>query len=197
MGFKCLIIKINKEQARNNFLLKLFLAQTSNGVNKKYQDSSSIMYWIIGSITVVVILLIVFLASRNSISSKTNREVALSCTTEMATQFHIHPTLEIIINGQKQEILVNIGINSNCMNALHTHDNSGKIHVESPEKRDFTLADFFAVWKKTYSREQILDSKVDAGHIIKETVNGKEAQDYENTILRDNDEIVISYEEKK
>src|SRR3989338_1786836 len=163
-------------------------------MNKKYQESSSAIYWVIGLITAVVILLIVFLASSNSTSSKTTREVALTCTTDMATQFHIHPYLQIFINGQKQEIPTNIGIKTNCMNSLHTHDNSGKIHVESPEKRDFTLADFFAVWNKTYSRNQILDYKVDDTHIMRQTVNGKETQDYENTVLKDEDEIIIYYE---
>ena len=162
-------------------------------MSSKNQQSSSIVYWIIGVITVVVVLIIVFLASKSSTSSKTNREVALTCTTDMATQFHIHPNLKIMINGQKQEIPTNIGVKTNCMNSLHTHDNSGVIHVESPEKRDFTLADFFAVWNKAYNKNQILDYKVDDNHLISQTVNGIEVQDYESTILRDNDKIVIYY----
>lgn len=165
----------------------------------KNQDSSSVGYWIIGIITVFVFGLIIILALKNSpssLSSKTNREIALTCTTDMATQFHIHPNLEIIINGQKQEIPANIGVRPTCMNSLHTHDNSGVIHVESPEKRDFNLSDFFAVWNKTYNKDQILDYKVDEGHIVRQTVNGKEVQDYENTVLKDKDEIVIYYEEK-
>jgi hypothetical protein len=166
-------------------------------MSNKNQQSSLMMYWIIGLITAVVILVIVFLASSNLTSSKTTREVALTCTTDMATQFHIHPYLYIFINGQKQEIPANVGIKTNCMNSLHTHDDSGKIHVESPEKRDFTLADFFAVWNKTYNRNQILDYKVDDTHIMRQTVNGKEIQDYENIVLKDEDEIIIYYEEKK
>ena len=145
-------------------------------------------------VVIVVVALFVFIILR---PPKTNREVALTCTSDMATQFHIHPNLEIIINGQKYEIPTDIGIVSGCMNALHTHDNSGKIHVESPEKRDFNLSDFFAVWNKTYSKNQIFDYKVDDKHTIRETVNGKETQDYENTILKDNDQIIIYYEENK
>jgi len=163
---------------------------------RKY-ESFSIGYWVIGSITIAVIGLIVFLVFRapvKSFSSKTNREVALTCTTDMATQFHIHPHLEIFINGQKQEIPANIGVRPTCMNSLHTHDNSGVIHIESPEKRDFNLADFFAVWEKTYNKEQILDFKVDADHVIRQTVNGKEVQDYENLILRDGNKIIIYYD---
>ncbi len=32
-------------------------------------------------------------------------------------------------------------------------------------------------------------------HTIKETVDGKEVQDYENTVLQDKQQIVISYEQ--
>ncbi|MBI3485457.1 hypothetical protein HY025_00770 [Candidatus Daviesbacteria bacterium] len=81
-------------------------------------------------------------------------------------------------------------------NPIHTHDDSGIIHVESPVKRDFTLGDFFAIWGKAFNKDQVLDSKVDEQHVIKETINGKESQDYESTILKDQDQIVISYESK-
>src|SRR5712671_5401660 len=120
-------------------------------------------WWLIG-IAVLLIALFAWsnIAIREKSASRTNREVALLCTTDMATQFHIHPVLKIVINGQQQTIPANIGIRSNCMNSLHTHDDSGTLHVESPEKRDFTLADFFAVWGKTYTKDQILDSKVDS-----------------------------------
>ena len=166
-------------------------------MSKKYQDSSSWIVWCVGGLITLAFVGLIFWNYKNSTSSKTNREIALTCTTDMATQFHIHPVLKIIINGQQQEIPANIGVKSACMNALHTHDNKGTLHVESPEKRDFTLADFFAVWNKTYNKDQILDSKVDDTHVIKETVNGTKVQNYENTVLRDKDEIVISYEEKK
>ena len=165
---------------------------------KNYSSDNSLTWWIVGFIVVsIVILFGVVLYQNKPFSSKTNREVALACTTEMATQFHIHPHLEIVINGQKQEIPANIGITEGCMNALHTHDDSGQIHVESPEKRDFTLSDFFAVWKKDYNKDQIFNYKADASHVIRETINGKETQDYENTVLRDNDQIIIYYEVRK
>lgn len=127
-------------------------------------------------------------------SDKTNREVALTCTTDMATEFHIHPTLEIVANGESQVVPADIGIRSGCMNALHTHDMVGTIHVESPEKRDFTLADFFAVWEKPFSSEEVLGFKTDASHRIRVSVDGIEVDTFENTILRDKEKILISYE---
>ncbi|MSU60594.1 MAG: hypothetical protein EXS52_01610 [Candidatus Staskawiczbacteria bacterium] len=158
-------------------------------------DQNQTLWMVVGIIglTAIVFLPIIFWDYINPAPKKTNREVAMTCTTDMATEFHIHPNLQIIINGQPQEIPVDIGIVDGCMNALHTHDNTGKMHVESPEKRDFQLSDFFAVWNKAYTKDQVLDYKADATHVIRQTVNGKETQDFENTVLYDEDQIVISY----
>ena len=157
----------------------------------------STVLWIIG-IAAVIIALFVWgnINARNKSFSRTNREVALACTTDMATQFHIHPTLAIIVNGKQQTIPANLGVQPTCMTSLHTHDSSGVIHVEAPEKRDFTLGDFFAVWKQPFSKDQILEYKVDATHQLLVTVNGKAVDTYENATLRDRDKIVISYETK-
>ncbi|MCX6787993.1 MAG: hypothetical protein NT108_02400 [Candidatus Kaiserbacteria bacterium] len=133
-------------------------------------------------------------SNSTALSGRTNREIALACTSDMATQFHIHPHLEILINGEQQSIPANIGVKPACMNALHTHDASGTLHVESPEKRDFTLGDFFAVWGQTFSKDQVLQSMIGETHHIRVTVNGVEVDTYENTILHDKDRIVISYE---
>lgn len=156
------------------------------------------LWWGVGAAIVIVGLLVWGKFTSEIAHSKiSNRDVALICTTDMATQFHIHPHLEIVISGQRQVIPANIGISASCMHPLHTHDASGTLHVESPEARDFTLSDFFAVWGKTFNKDQILDSKVDDTHVIRVMVNGQAVNTYENTILRDKDQIVISYEAKK
>jgi len=128
---------------------------------------------------------------------KSNREVAMSCTTDMATEFHIHPFLTIMIDGEKRTIPTDVGIVDGCMHPLHTHDELGKLHVESPVKRDFTLGDFFAVWDKPFDKDHILDKTVDAEHEIRLLVNGKLSQDYENLVLHDEDQIMISYQKKQ
>ena len=153
------------------------------------------LWWILGfAILVVGLFAWSNAAAKHKNSSQTNREVALTCTTDMATQFHIHPILKIIANGREQTVPANLGILPSCMKSLHTHDTSGVIHVEAPEKRDFTLADFFAVWKQPFSKDEVLSYKVDATHKIRVSVNGAEVRTYENTILRDRDQIVITYE---
>lgn len=163
-------------------------------MSKNIYQKSSFGWWVLGGVIVVGLFL---LGRGGGSTSKTNREVAITCTTDMATRFHIHTHLQILINGQQQEIPANIGISLGCMHPIHTHDATGTLHVESPEPRDFTLADFFAVWGKTFNQNQILDYKTDGSHIIKVTVDGASIETHENTVLRDNYQIIISYETKK
>lgn len=157
--------------------------------------SKSTLFWLSG-ISIFVILaiagsIIVSTSSKNT-KPKTNTELVMSCTTDMATKYHIHPHLQIIIKGQVREIPANVGIESNCLHPIHTHDNSGKIHVESPKTRDFTLGDFFNVWNKSFNKDQILNYKREDNHTIKMTVDGQDSQDFEKIILKDNQQIVIA-----
>lgn len=130
-------------------------------------------------------------------ANTSNRELALTCEPGgMAENFHIHPTLEIIINGSEYRLPENIGVTRTCMHPLHTHGDIPNIHVEAPVQRDFTLGDFFAVWNQPFSKEQILEYKADSTHTIKMTVNGNIVDTYQNTVLRDKDRVVITYEGK-
>ncbi|MBI4085907.1 MAG: hypothetical protein HY433_01535 [Candidatus Liptonbacteria bacterium] len=125
------------------------------------------------------------------------RSLAMGCTLDMYTRFHIHPRLRIVINGAEQIIPASIGVSPSCMHPLHTHDTIGTIHIESPEQRDFTLGDFFAVWNKPFDKSQVLDYKADATHEIVMAVGGQPSDAYENLIFKDNQQIVIEYKSKK
>lgn len=137
----------------------------------------------------------------NPWANKSTRDLALTCLPQEYTVQHIHPALAITINGQKQEIPVNIGIEtgagSGCLHPLHIHDASGTIHVESPEPRDYTLGDFFAVWGKAFGPDQILDSKTDSSHKIRMTVNGQDNTEFDKLVMHDKDDIQIIYESTK
>ncbi len=126
----------------------------------------------------------------------TSREVALRSTTDMATEYHIHPELAIFINSAEVSIPQNLGVKANGMTAIHTHDEKGVIHVEAPIKKDFVLGDFFAVWGKDFSSTKLIDATVSENTEIVVTVNGQKVDTYENTPLRDKDKIVVSYQAK-
>ncbi len=112
------------------------------------------------------------------------------------TGFHWHPELIIYVKGVKQEIPANIGLPAGMgavHQPIHTHDDSdrGIIHMEFEGlvlKQNTTLGQFFKNWGKDINS---------FGENMKMTVNGQENTDYENYIMRDNDQIIIYYEEKK
>lgn len=107
-------------------------------------------------------------------------------------KLHIHSDLRIIIDGREQPIPANIGILPGVMRALHTHDPDGKIHIEGPCPRDFTLEEFFQVWGRPFNAECIFDKCTDSG-ALRMMINGKQSTDFENHILRDGEKIVIEY----
>jgi hypothetical protein len=87
------------------------------------------------------------------------------------TQFHIHTHLQIYVNGAQKLIPYGVGIvapyqlthsqNGPFVNGgkafywLHTHDETGVIHIESPVRRGFTLGNFFDIWGQPLSPDQV------------------------------------------
>jgi hypothetical protein len=85
--------------------------------------------------------------------------------------YHIHAHLAIYINGAQKTVPYGIGIeepwsteadgSSEFVDSgaafyyLHTHDDTGVIHIESPTKKLYTLGQFFAEWNQTLSSDQI------------------------------------------
>lgn len=110
--------------------------------------------------------------------------------------FHIHPRLTILLNGEPVEIPANIGVSPTCMRWTHTHDSSGTIHVEAPYRRDVTLGDFFKVWKKDLSHDDVLGYVRDARHDLTMTIDGHPSDAWENLVLQDGEKIVLSISEK-
>jgi hypothetical protein len=72
---------------------------------------------------------------------------------------HLHPLLNVVVNGKSITVPKNIGIDSllhkdhsldqygtSGSAPLHTHDDSGTIHVESTTNRNYTLGEFLNIW---------------------------------------------------
>ena len=67
------------------------------------------------------------------------------------------------------------------MSPLHTHDDSGTIHVESNTVRNYTLCEFLSIW-----RGLEVDDKT-----VKASVNDKAVSDFRNIILNDGEKIKL------
>ena len=94
--------------------------------------------------------------------------------------YHIHATLSIRVDGQAVEVPSNVGIVTDpdtgqvvCMYELHTHDNSGEIHIEAPEPRTFTLGQFFAVAGVPLTPENVAGFTVGEGGELRVMVDGQ------------------------
>jgi len=110
---------------------------------------------------------------------------------------HWHPTLEIIINGEKQIIPAEVGIGA-VHQPVHTHkeDNlQGVLHIEAEHPTDdiMKLGFFFRVWGKVLNENCIFEFCNDGNKTMKMTVNGKSNSDFENYYMKDGDKIVIEY----
>jgi hypothetical protein len=106
---------------------------------------------------------------------------------------HIHPHLTIIIKGSTLTIPANTGTTGDCTRPVHTHDTSGEIHIESPFTYPYTLHDFFLVWGQPFDSTRILQYTTDATNTLSMTVNGTPSAEYQNYVLHDGDQIVITY----
>ncbi len=82
----------------------------------------------------------------------------ITCDNSEQLLFHIHAHLAVYVEGAARLIPGGIGIGAplvyengevvsgSCFSWLHTHDDSGVIHIESPVPRTFTLGEFFDLW---------------------------------------------------
>lgn len=76
------------------------------------------------------------------------KSAGLSMLTAEGTALHIHQHLSITVDGKAIAVPAEMGIDETAeqLSALHTHDTTGILHVESPVQRTFHLDQAFAEW---------------------------------------------------
>ncbi|GAC1398295.1 MAG: hypothetical protein NVSMB52_11850 [Chloroflexota bacterium] len=88
------------------------------------------------------------------------------CNAEDVT-YHQHSHLTILLKGKPMAVPANTGIHGNsCLYWLHTHDDSGEIHMEAPRPRTFTLGNFFDIWGEPLSRTRAASAIVASGSVM-------------------------------
>ena len=74
---------------------------------------------------------------------------------------HIHPWLNLTVRENNIPIPENMGIDTfacpNAMHLLHTHDDTGKLHIETYEPISLNLSLFFAVWNISQPGDSTFD----------------------------------------
>lgn len=110
--------------------------------------------------------------------------------------YHIHTHLDIFVNSHQITVPSLIGITDSCFYWLHTHDQSGIIHIESPVKKEFTLGQFIDIWGKKYYAGQIFSNTITDNKKLTTYINGdilRNGTDLKDIVFHPHDEIAIIY----
>jgi hypothetical protein len=109
--------------------------------------------------------------------------------------YHEHAVLRIYLNGKRITVPAEIGIDqqSEYLAALHTHDQSGVIHMEASEPYPFTLGQFFVVWGVKFTRAQIGGYRDGGGNTLAVYVDGHPIKNAPRYVIRPHDRIVVDF----
>jgi hypothetical protein len=132
--------------------------------------------------------------SRNPDQTSTSKKAGLPMLGGEMTQVHYHAHLDIVVDGQPVTVPQYVGIDENAqtITALHTHDTSGVIHIESGADIPFTLGQFFTEWGQQLSSTQVGPVAVGADKEVHLIVNGKEVTgDPAKYVLKAHDEVAL------
>ena len=121
--------------------------------------------------------------------------LGLNALSAEALAFHIHQHLDIFVNGKKVNVPPFIGIDDGSfITELHTHDAAGIIHVESAEKKPYTLGQFMSVWGVRFSKTCIGGYCATPGKPLHFYLDGKPYLGNPNDlILKNHQEIAVVY----
>ncbi|MDO8466521.1 MAG: hypothetical protein Q7S83_00015 [bacterium] len=149
---------------------------------------------IIAAVGVVVVLGVLFALPKMTDPTRATaslwQQAGLDCLNNGHTGvgLHFHPNLRILVEGVEEGIPANVGVLKSCMGEVHTHDASGKIHIESVNgSKEFYLKDFFVVFDKPLQRE---------GYNLVMKVDDKINFELGELVLRDKQMITIEYTKK-
>ena len=121
-----------------------------------------------------------------------NRILEVCLQDHTQDMLHYHATLSIVIRGEDRVIPADTGVIPGCMRGIHTHDDTGKLHIETPEAMEARLEHFFQIWEQPLTSTQLLDATIGGEETISLTVNGELVDDPRNHILSDGQELVLT-----
>ena len=111
------------------------------------------------------------------------------------TVVHIHQHLDLYVDGRRATVPAGIGIDPAVGYApLHTHDESGVVHVESPTTRSYTLGEFFAVWGVRFTPSCLGGYCAAGGRQLRVYVAGRAYRgDPTTLVLAAHQELVVTF----
>ena len=131
-------------------------------------------------------------------------EIGLERLTQEGAALDLHVQLSVDVEGTPVEVPASIGLNgeevaggkmvSGFVSAIHTHDDTGLVHVHSPDVRPYTLGQLFDVWGVSLTAERIGGYCVGDGHELTVEADGEPVTgDPRELELHDQQRIRIAY----
>ena len=116
------------------------------------------------------------------------------------TTMHEHANVQIFVSGRQEPIPTDIGIDldAGTGQSIHTHDDTGTVHLESSQARTFTLGEFFGVWGVRLTPSCIGGYCNDGQNRLRVYVGGEQQTgDPRDITLDDQSVIVVTYGTEK
>ena len=130
-------------------------------------------------------------------SSLDPEPISRECLDHDGLARHDHAVLKIFIDGEQELIPANIGIMTDIcneqgeeMHAVHTHDSSGRLHIESNEPIDIPIGVFFDIWGQHFDETGIFEYRVNSTHELVMTVGDTVVDSYDDYLLVNTSDII-------
>jgi hypothetical protein len=110
------------------------------------------------------------------------------------TTMHEHANVQIFVNGRKEPVPTDIGIDvdAGTIQSIHTHDDTGAVHLESSQARTFTLGEFFGVWGVRLTPSCVGGYCDDGGqNQLRVYVDGEQQTDDPRDISLDDQRVIV------
>ena len=112
------------------------------------------------------------------------------------TTMHEHANVQVFVHGRQEPVPTDIGINPSpgTIQSIHTHDDTGTVHLESSQARTFTLGEFFGVWGVRFTPSCLGAYCNDQQNTIRVYVDGRQQTgDLRDVALDDQSVVVVTY----
>ena len=124
------------------------------------------------------------------------KALGLPALAQEGSALHTHEHLDLYVDGRRVTVPAGIGIEETqgFISPLHTHDESGVIHVESPDVRTFTLGQLFGVWGLRLTPRCLGGYCVTGARRLRVFVDGRRlAGDPRQVSLTEHEQILLAY----
>lgn len=103
------------------------------------------------------------------------RAAGLDVTNMEGTAKHFHAHLDVLVHGKPVPVAANIGVApTGGMSELHTHDQSGILHVEAPTAtKRYILGHLFRTWQVRLDTDHLGGLDTGGGNTLRAYVDGK------------------------